>query len=51
MCPVIIEVLRQLGVFDDAAVKELAEHARPQLYNQRNIRIGEIVLAFRLKRD
>lgn len=50
MCPVIIEVLRQLGVIDDATMKELAEHARPQLYNQRNIRIGEIAPAFTLKR-
>ncbi|MCK4857718.1 MAG: asparaginase [candidate division Zixibacteria bacterium] len=48
--PVIVEVLRQLAVIDADQVKSLAPTARPQLYNQRKIRIGEIVPAFKLKR-
>jgi L-asparaginase II len=51
ICPVVIEVLRQLDVIDARTAKSLAEHARPHLYNQRNIRIGEIVPAFKLERD
>ncbi len=48
--PVIVETLRQLGVFDDSQVKALAEYSRPQLYNFRDLHVGEIVPAFRLKR-
>lgn len=48
--PVIVETLRQLGVVDDSQVKALAQFSRPQLYNFRNINIGEIVPVFKLKR-
>lgn len=48
--PVIIETLRQLGVFSDAQVTALAKFSRPQLHNFRQIRVGEIVPCFKLKR-
>lgn len=50
LCPVVVEVLRQLDVIDANAAKSLAEQARPQLYNQRDIRIGEVVPSFKLVR-
>lgn len=50
LAPVICEVLRQLGVFDDAAVKSLGTFARTPLYNDRRILIGEIVPTFKLKK-
>ncbi len=50
LAPVICEVLRQLGVFDDAAVKSLGTFARTPLYNDRKILIGEIVPTFKLQK-
>ena len=50
LCPVIIEVLRQLDVLSDAQVKELAEHAVPPIYNQREILVGRVVPTFKLER-
>lgn len=50
LCPVIIETMRQLGVLSDLQVKELAEHAVPNLYNQREILIGRVVPSFKLER-
>jgi L-asparaginase II len=50
LCPVIIETLRQLGVISDEQAKELARHARPPLYNQRDIQIGHVEPVFRLQR-
>lgn len=50
LSPVICEVLRQLDVFGDTEVKALAEFARPQLYNDRKLLIGEVVPVVKLKR-
>jgi len=48
--PVIVETLRQIGALDDSQVRTLAQHARPQLHNNRDIRIGEILPCFTLRR-
>ncbi len=48
--PVICEVLRQLKVIDEEQVKALAEFSRPQLYNNREINIGEVVPVVKLKK-
>jgi L-asparaginase II len=47
---VICEVLRQLKVIDEEQVKALAEFSRPQLYNNREINIGEVVPVVKLKK-
>lgn len=48
--PVIVETLRQLGVVDDNQATAIAEFSQPQIYNFRNINVGHIVPAFKLKR-
>jgi L-asparaginase II len=48
--PVIVETLRQLGVFDESQVTMLTKFSRPQLHNFRRIRVGEIVPCFKLRR-
>jgi L-asparaginase II len=48
--PVIVETLRQLHVVGDSQAKELAKFTRPQLYNFRDLHIGEIRPCFTLKR-
>lgn len=40
--PAVIEVLRQLGLLDDAALAELCEHRRKVLKNHRGLEIGEV---------
>ena len=48
--PVICETLRQLGVFGDDEMKALGDFSHPQLPNNRDIIIGEILPVFKLKR-
>lgn len=48
--PVICDVLHQLKVIDDEQLKALAEFSRPQLFNNRDINIGEVVPVIKLKR-
>lgn len=46
--PVVIEVLRQLGVLDEETLPLLSEYRQATLYNHRHLAVGEVRPAFRL---
>jgi L-asparaginase II len=48
--PVVIETLRQLKLLDGADMSFLKTFDRPEVYNYRSIRTGEIVAEFTLKK-
>ncbi len=50
LTPVICSVLQQLKVIDAQQSKALLDFSRPQLYNNRDINIGEVVPVVRLKK-
>lgn len=47
---VVVEALRQLGVLTDDRLKAVEPIIRPKLYNNRNLHIGHIEPAFKLKK-
>jgi L-asparaginase II len=49
--PVIIEVLRQLGVLDDAALTQLQSYHTWPITNHRGLEVGEVRANFKLKHD
>jgi L-asparaginase II len=49
--PVIIEVLRQLGVLDDAALMQLQSYRTWPVTNHRGLEVGEVRANFKLIRD
>jgi len=48
--PVVIEVLRQLGLIDDVDLKYLEPFRRPKMYNWRKLEVGRIETEFELKK-
>lgn len=48
--PVVIDVLRQLGLLDGADMTHLAPFAHPQITNYRGLNVGRIVPEFALKK-
>ncbi len=49
--PVVIEVLRQLGVLDDAALAQLKSYHTWPITNHRGLEVGEVRANFKLIRD
>jgi L-asparaginase II len=49
--PVVVEVLRQLGVLDDAALTKLKSHHTWRITNHRGLEVGEVKTNFKLARD
>lgn len=48
--PVVVEVLRQLGLLDDVDVTHLQPFVKPEIRNYRNLLAGQIVTEFELKK-
>src|SRR5262249_20913168 len=46
--PVVIETLRQLGLFDDDQLAKLASYAQSTVFNHRIIEVGEVRTCFKL---
>lgn len=46
--PVVIEILRRLGLLDDAQLTALARYARSTIFNHRKIEVGEVRTCFTL---
>ncbi|MEA2021786.1 MAG: asparaginase [Candidatus Caldatribacteriota bacterium] len=47
--PVVLEVLKQLGLLKKEQIDQLASYHVPKLRNTRNEEIGKIVVSFKLK--
>ncbi|MFH1699923.1 MAG: asparaginase [Candidatus Zixiibacteriota bacterium] len=48
--PVVIEVLRQLGLLEGVDMTHLEPFAHPKVHNWRNLEVGKIITDFELKR-
>jgi L-asparaginase II len=49
--PVVVEVLRQLGVLDEAALTALQSYRAWKITNHRGLEVGEVRASFQLRRD